>query len=101
SAYTLSLSDTGITFQHAGAVLRLNLPRTAVAAEERLPGVSNYYLGNQASAWRTNLPQYARIRYRSVFPGVDLTIYEKDGSIEYDWIIAPGADPSRIHYEFS
>jgi len=72
-AYTLFLSDTGITMQvqRSGAVT-MNLPRARVEAVDPLPGRTNYYLGGERSAWRTDVPNYARVRYRSVFPGVDL-----------------------------
>ncbi len=59
----------------------------------------NYYLGG-AERWRTGVPAYARVRYRDVFPGIDLAVYGKQGAIEYDWLVAPGADPSAIRFTF-
>ena len=64
---------------------------------EELPGKANYFLGNDPSKWRTNVPTYAKVRYESVYPGVDLVYYgTQGGELEYDFIVAPGADPNAI-----
>lgn len=61
-----------------------------------LPGTSNYYIGNDAANWRTGVPQFRQIRYRGLYPGVDLIFYGNGRQLEFDFDIAPGADPSRI-----
>ena len=101
-SYTLFLSDTAIAMQfpHGGA-LSMTIPATRVEPLDPLPGHSNYYAGADRSAWRTGVAQYARIQYRAVFPGVDLAVYGKSQQVEYDWVVAPGADPSIIHFSFS
>ena len=64
-------------------------------AETPLPGVVNYLVGDAAS-WRTGIPTYARVRYREVYPGIDVVYYGNEGQLEYDFVLAPGADPRRI-----
>ncbi len=64
-----------------------------------LPGKVNYFIGNDASRWHTNIPTYARVRYRSVYPGIDLVYYGTPQSLEYDLIAAPGANPDLIRME--
>ncbi|HTS61735.1 MAG TPA: SBBP repeat-containing protein [Candidatus Acidoferrales bacterium] len=65
--------------------------------EDVLPGVVNYFLGSDPKAWRTGVPRYARIRYRGLEPGIDLVFHQGPaGELEYDLIVAPGADPGRI-----
>jgi len=64
--------------------------------EEALPGVVNYLIGNQPSGWLKNIPTYSRVRYRQLYPGVDVVYYVNDGRLEYDLELARGADPSRI-----
>jgi len=64
--------------------------------EEQLPGVVNYLIGNQPSEWRKNIPTYARVRYHELYPGIDVVYYVRDGRLEYDVVLAPGADPGRI-----
>src|SRR5439155_13863369 len=46
--------------------------------------------------WRTNVPTYAKVKYAGVYPGVDLVYYGNQGQLEYDFIVAPGANPSAI-----
>lgn len=70
--------------------------------EQRLTGVSSYFHGNDPSKWITGVPHYGRLRYRDVYPGIDLVYYgSAKGKLEYDFEIAPGADASRIRVEFA
>jgi uncharacterized protein (TIGR03437 family) len=100
--YVLFLSDTGIAMNFPnGGSLRMNLPSSSAEALDALPGKTNYYLGSDTSAWHTNIPNYARVRYRGVYPGIDLVVYGKQRRIEYDWMVAPGADPASIRFSFT
>ena len=76
-------------------------PEVRVAGSDRLPGHSNYFVGNDSSRWLRNVPQFARVVYREVYPGIDLAFYGKQGSLEYDFDVAPGADPNRIQLDLS
>jgi hypothetical protein len=70
--YRLALSDTAIDMQFPqGGMLRMNIPRAVPEAVDPLPGKTNYYSGADPAGWRTGVPNYARIRYRSVFRGVE------------------------------
>jgi hypothetical protein len=68
---------------------------------EELPGRSNYFLGNDPKKWRTNVPDYARVKYEGVYPGVDLVYYGNQRQLEYDFVVAPGADPNQIKLSFA
>ncbi|HVN19332.1 MAG TPA: SBBP repeat-containing protein [Dongiaceae bacterium] len=76
-------------------------PQTRLIAADRLPGKSNYFIGNNPSKWRTGVPQFARVRYESVYPGIDLVFYGNEGHLEYDFQVAPGADPAQAELEFN
>ena len=82
------------------AVLRMRLANanqaTKVAGIDPLPGRVDYFLGKDPSNWRTNIPSYARVKYADVYPGVDLVFYGNQRRLEYDFIVAPGADPKAI-----
>jgi Beta-propeller repeat/Abnormal spindle-like microcephaly-assoc'd, ASPM-SPD-2-Hydin/HYDIN/CFA65/VesB-like, Ig-like domain len=74
-------------------------PSPAMTAEEQLPGTSNYFMGSNPNNWRTNVPQYARVRYREIYPGIDLVYYGNQQQLEYDISVAPGADPNQVRFE--
>ena len=82
------------------AVLRMKLenanPQAGASGMDELPGKSNYFIGNNPSRWRTDVPTYARVKYPNVYPGVDLTFYGNQRHLEFDFAVAPQADPGRI-----
>jgi hypothetical protein len=65
-------------------------------AERKLDGVSNYFIGNDPTKWHRNVANYAAIRYERVYPGIDWVIYGDSQQLEYDFVVAPRADPRRI-----
>jgi Beta-propeller repeat/Abnormal spindle-like microcephaly-assoc'd, ASPM-SPD-2-Hydin len=73
----------------------------AVIGEDPLPGRVNYFIGRDPAKWHTNVPTYARVRYRNVYPGIDLVYYGNHRQLEYDFAIAPGADPRQIRLEIT
>ena len=89
----------------SSSVIRMKLDGANAAASvsgaEPLPGKSNYFIGNNPAKWRQNIPQFARVEYTSVYPGVDLVYYGDQGQLEYDFRVAPAADPNRIALTFT
>jgi hypothetical protein len=67
-----------------------------IAGEDRQPGIVNYFIGNRPEKWRTKIPTYKRIRYKNIYPGIDLLYYGNQSRVEHDFIVAPGADPIKI-----
>jgi hypothetical protein len=61
-----------------------------------LDGKSHFFLDRSQDQWQTDVPQFSRVSYRDVYPGIDLVYYGNAGALEYDWIVAPGADPRSI-----
>src|SRR5580658_564990 len=78
--------------------LRLAGARNDLKATGRkaLPGTVNYFVGNDPSRWRTDIRTFGRVEYSGVYPGVDLAYYGDQGRLEYDFIVAPGANPAAI-----
>ncbi len=70
-------------------------------AEARQPGRSNYFIGKDPAKWVKGASNYARIRYEDVYAGVDLVYYGNQRQLEYDFIVAPHADASRILFAFN
>jgi len=85
-------------------VVRMKLagsnPRAAVEAEEPLEGIVNYFIGKDPKNWRTNIRTFGRVRYRNVYPGIDLVYYGNNRRLEYDLALAAGADPGVIRLSF-
>ena len=75
-------------------------PAAATAGTDPLPGKSNYIIGNDPHQWHTGIPQFAGVRYQSVYPGIDLVFYGNQGRLEYDFRVAPGADPAQAELQF-
>lgn len=72
-----------------------------MVGENRLPGKISYFIGNDPKQWRRNIPTYARVRYRSIYPGIDLVYYGNQQRLEHDFIISPKADPKTVTLSFS
>jgi hypothetical protein len=75
-------------------------PAAQIEGVDRLPGKSNYFIGNNPAMWRTDIPNYAKVRYREIYPGIDMVFYEKSRRLEYDFVVRPGADPDIIKLAF-
>ncbi len=73
----------------------------AVTGADLLPGKSNYFLGNDPAKWRAGVPQFAKVRYENVYPGINLVFYGHQARLEYDFQVAPGADPGQAELEFN
>ena len=69
----------------------------AIEGADKMPGRINYMIG-KPSGWHTKVPLYGSVRYRSIYPGVDVVYYGSQSGIEYDMVVAPGADPSKIAF---
>src|SRR6266850_1223805 len=80
--------------------IRLHLeganPEPQIAGTDPLPTKVNYFIGNDPKKWHTNVPAYARVKYEGIYPGVDLVFYGNQRRLEYDFVVAPGADPKAI-----
>jgi hypothetical protein len=106
SEAVLSLKRPGPTSEPAAdAVLRMKIRGATGSARvsgiAELPGRSHYFIGNDPAAWRTDVPTYGSVRYESVYPGVDLVFHgSNQRQLEYDFVVAPGADPARIRLAF-
>jgi uncharacterized repeat protein (TIGR03803 family) len=73
---------------------------TAATGLAELSGRSNYFIGKDPTNWRTNVPNYAKVKYENIYPGIDLLYYGNQGLLEYDFVVAPGVDPGRIELAF-
>jgi len=108
-ACAIELTADGMVLQLPGRsrsvavkmALKGNRNREALpSAEEELPGKVNYLIGNDPVQWRTGVATFSRVRYRNVYRGIDLVYYGNQRQLEYDFVVAPGADPRSIRMQF-
>jgi hypothetical protein len=85
-----------LRMQLAGASLK-----TEPVGEEQLPGTVNYFVGNDPARWHTSIRTYAKVRYPGIYPGIDLVYYGNQRQREFDFVVAPHADPNAIRLRFS
>jgi hypothetical protein len=100
STHRLHQSAVGPT---TDAVLRMKLVNpnqaTKVSGADELPDKSNYFIGNDSTKWHSNVANYAKVKYEGIYPGIDLIYYGNQRQLEYDFVIAPGADAHRIQFD--
>ena len=86
-------------------VIRMQLaganPAVGMTGSAPLPGTANYFIGNNPAKWYTNVRTYERVRYTSVYRGVDLVFYGNQQQLEYDFVVGPDADPGAIRLRFA
>ena len=105
--YELHLSGLAAEFDlgesSLGSSLRLSFAGANRAARpeplEKQEARISYFVGKDPSLWRVGTPAFGRVRYRDVYPGIDLEFYGLRNRPEFDLIVHPGADPSRIRLE--
>jgi hypothetical protein len=81
-----------LTFENANSQLE-------ITGVEQLPGISNYFSGSNPTQWHMRIPQFAKVRYAQLYPGIDLIFYFRDGQLEYDLVGSPGANLTAVHFQ--
>lgn len=90
------LECTELSLQLAGANAE-----SKIEGINKLDGRSNYLIGNDPARWQKNVPHYEMVRYSSVYNGIDLVYHTRKGNLEYDFVVAPGADPGKIRFNIT
>jgi hypothetical protein len=90
----------GMPGAQSDEVLRMRLvggdSEAPMRGKTPLPGYVNYIRGGDRSAWSVGVPTFAATSVQGVYPGIDLVYYGTDRKLEYDFVVAPHADPARI-----
>src|ERR1017187_2935608 len=104
--YTLYLTQKEAVLRLGGAHgadLRLRMenanPQAEVEGLDRQQSQSSYFIGNDPMRWRSAVPQFAQVRYRRVYRGIDAVFYCNQHQLEFDFILAPEANPSQIRFQ--
>jgi len=102
--YALLLTAGGPVVSFPGSarvdIKLLNSNRaTRIEPLDQLPAHTDYFMGSREH-WHTDVPNYSRVRYHAVYPGIDVVYYGNPTRLEYDFVLAPGADPRAIRLKF-
>ncbi|HEX3085647.1 MAG TPA: hypothetical protein VHP99_14040, partial [Pyrinomonadaceae bacterium] len=95
-------TDGAATSRPPASVLNLQMlnasPNVTIEGQDELEGKANYFVRNDPAIWRTNVPTFRRVQYTGIFPGIDVVYYGNRTQLEYDFILAPHANPSAIKF---
>jgi uncharacterized protein (TIGR03437 family) len=110
ASHSIRLSPTQAVFNFPGTTekaarqIRATIEgaqmRVRGQAQEPLGGRVNYLRGNDPKKWLTDIPTFGRVTFPGIYPGIDLAYHGSAGQVESDFIVNPGADPSRIRINF-
>jgi gliding motility-associated-like protein len=75
-------------------------PEPQVIPEKPLPTYNNYFLGNDPSRWKSNCKIYNGVTYKNIYPGIDIKYYTGGGTLKYDIIVHPGANPAQLRLQY-
>jgi hypothetical protein len=76
-------------------------PSAEVVGVDEQVSRSNYFIGNDPKKWHLGVPTFAKVKFMNVYPGIDLVYYGNQPQLEYDFVVAPGANPDRIRFDVS
>jgi len=99
----LFLTDRGPVLANASRRVDISLvdanPAPVIEPLGRLSTRTDYLVGNRAN-WHKRVPEYQRVVYHSVYPGIDIVYYGNQNQLEYDFMLQPGVDPGSIRWKF-
>jgi gliding motility-associated-like protein len=88
-----------------GHVLKVDFvganPQTTIQPAQRFPEYHNYFLGDDPSRWKGEVPLFGLLTYEELYPGIDLKMYGDGDNVKYDLLVAPGADPDDIRFRYT
>lgn len=100
----LTPAEAVMVLDETATVLRMRFeganPKAPAKGVEPLGHTTNYLRGADPKQHITDLPNHARVRYTAIYPGIDLEYYGNQGKLEYDLILAPGAQPQQVRLRF-
>src|ERR1051326_3149667 len=111
SDYTLFLSSHeallrlhGHRRQNNGSLVKisfLHASQSAIAqGENELSGKANYFIGRDPAGWHTNVPTYAKVKYKAIYPGINLVYHGNRRQVEYDFILSPSSNARDLDIKF-
>ena len=102
AGFTLFLTQRRAVFGFRGAAVALKPVgadrRPRLVGRTRRAATSSYFRGTDPSKWQRGAPTFGRVRYEGLYDGIDMVFHGNRAGAEYDFVVAPGAEPSQIGY---
>jgi hypothetical protein len=110
-SHSIAIEHAGVTFrlqpagdtQKSATAVELRFEhaneKATLQGEEKLAGISNYLLGRDAKLWRTQVPHFGKVRLSQLYAGTDVVFYADGQQLEYDVVLKPGADASKVVFD--
>ena len=94
------VSHPGVAMADSLLMKRLGANASAaVTGLDPQSGTVSYLIGNDPKKWHTGIQTFGKVNFAQVYPGVDLVFYGNQRQLEYDFVVAAGADASRIGWQ--
>jgi len=71
-----------------------------IEGRDKDKAIVNYFIGNDPEKWHSNIPTYREVVYKDIYPGIDLRLYGKEGLLEYEFVVEPGASVAEIRLAY-
>ncbi|HYK35792.1 MAG TPA: hypothetical protein VEV40_07500, partial [Alloacidobacterium sp.] len=101
-SYSVGIERDGLSFFMPNSTIGVQFAGSHGGSPVSLSGLayrSNYFIGSDPSRWHEGVANYSRVGVRGIYPGIDTEFYEKNGELEHDFVLAPGADAREIHLD--
>lgn len=85
---------------HAYQVKFVGIGNPVVSGHHKKQAYNNYFLGNDPAKWASAVPLFEKISYTNLYPGIRLDAYSEHHNFKYDFIVAPGSNPSQIQLAY-
>lgn len=93
-------SSSEVLHHHAFKQKWLNSSTEAIVGADVASYYNNYFYGNNPKNWKGKVPVYFGMRYKNVYPKIDLEYYQENGQLKYNWVVMPGGDPQKIAWQY-
>lgn len=93
----MEITASGVDFRINSSKVSLRFPGakpTPAHGQNQAEAITNLFLGNNPNTWKHNIPNYRQVLRPNLYPGIDLLFHGARGALEFDFILAPHANPA-------
>ncbi len=75
-------------------------PNTKITETDKQPYYNNYFIGNDASKWHSNVGNYRTVHYNNIYPNIDFKIYSEASTMKSDYIIHKNGNAEDLKFQY-